>query len=215
MGIITYKVFDEEEWAREFVNGIIQITPVNQFSEIEDPNRRDENEGNIVDYHKIDKNMDFQTLNIFGKQNYGVFVNLLKQDGYNVDDMVIESYYKTNACVLCLTSFETNISMDELTNVTFESLNKGKYFCYIKNIKKFKSILQNKYPDCVFGCVRYSDIIPNQNPFIKRTKYKNEKEVRVLFPSQNQKTKINIGNIKDFVDLYVADNGKLIKLQTN
>ena len=141
MGIITYKVFDKEEWAKEFVNGIIQITSVNQFSETQDLNRRDENEGNVVDYHKIDKNMNFQTLNIFGKQNYGVFVNLLKQDGYNVDDIIIESYYKTNVCVLCLTSFETNISMDELTNVTCESLNKGNYFCFIKNIRKFKKVL--------------------------------------------------------------------------
>lgn len=215
---ITYKFLDKEEYAKQFQRGKIKITSLLDFATSIDPTRRDPEEGHIWSAITIDPNQSFQTFNLFGKPEFGVCVEALKQDGYYREGMEIEAHGFTDACILSLTCFDADISKSELFNIIEKSLTKKDkeydrgYFCVIKNMTKFEEKIKEKFPNYCIGKIHYGDKLKNRHPFVKAEEYKNESELRILFPSENKTQIVDFGSMEDFIEIYKAENSHLTKI---
>ena len=197
---ILVKTFDKEEYARAFLEkGEMLFRHVSYYQKIEDGNvRGDINEGNIIENKSVYIKGGTKRL-IIGDGRFIVDWEAVKKAHPDItsndDNYQFSIFYRANVQICCLTYI--NGAMENIKEIIEEIKKFGNYCVVITNIKHFFEQL-NKIPKVEFGLVEYSDTKGNKIS-IKKARYKNQSEFRIVIPKSGESSLIKIDKPKGFL----------------
>ena len=194
---ICIKVFEQEQWARNFLEyGEMKFSHVTVMQDIEDKARRDMKEGHTTDnvVARIGENMSRVMI------NNSHYLDLEKTAKDGIDLRGRPCFLKINYTPDCyLYSFAHITENSNDIRRRFSELKKfGNYAVIISDYREFIRRVRNSIPDVKEGIIQYK-----QQPssiFEKALSYQYESEERIIFNGSCNSDKIlfkRVGSIKD------------------
>lgn len=191
-GILGFKFFKEEKYAKDFQSGKFRTMPLSYYSKQEHSNQPfyDPNEGVCSYVIPIDIKKEIQKIHYLdGSEN--IFLAKAAEDeanksGYSIKDSYLVYEKNLNCHVFCFawSYFEDVENLFSQSDVVQDLTKFGKY-CVAFSIRDFfDACLKNN--DIILGSnVIYKDGLSNHFS-IKKTCYKNEHEFRFLFKNTEE-----------------------------
>ena len=194
---ICIKVFDQEQWARNFLEyGEMKVSHVTVMQDIEDKARQDMKEGYTTD--NVVVRIGEKVSRIMIKDSH--YIDLDKAAANGIDLRGEQRFLKISYTPDCyLYSFAHITENSDEIQCRFNELKKfGDYAVIISDYREFIRRVRNSIPDAKAGIIQYK-----QQPssiFEKAFPYQYESEERIIFNGSDSRDKIlfkRVGSIKD------------------
>lgn len=202
---ICIKVFDQEQWSRNFLEyGEMKFSHVTVMQNIEDEARQDMKEGHTTDNVVARVGEKISRIMI----NNSHYLDLEKAAKDGIDLRGKQYFLKMSYIPDCfLYSFVHITENSSDIRRRFSELKKfGNYAVIISDYREFIRRVRNSIPDAKVGIIQYKQ--QPSNIFEKALPYQYESEERIIFNGIGSRDKIlfkRVGSIKDIAYYCTTD----------